>query len=134
VSLWPLNHDAHCVLNRFRAETYPVEGRLQGYVDWISWRLTDCTSESGNQLIMALSYTQKTSDNSLITKYVRNHRPVFLSGRLQDVCGQKTLYDQFGTYLVQNGLYMASQFSSDSYAGELWNQTNLAVKVWVFTR
>jgi len=26
---------------------------------------------------MALSYTQKTSDNSLITKYVRNYRPVF---------------------------------------------------------
>jgi len=83
---------------------------------------------------MALSYTQKTSDNSLIIKYVGNHRPVFLSGRSQDVCGQKTLYDQFGTYLVQNGFYMASQFSSDSYAGELWNQTNLAVKVWVFTR
>ena len=31
--------------------------------------------ESGNQLIMALSYTQKTSDNSLITKYVR--KPCF---------------------------------------------------------
>ena len=33
----------------------------------------DCTSECGNQLIMALSYTQKTSDNSLITKYVRKN-------------------------------------------------------------
>ncbi|KAF9791272.1 hypothetical protein BJ322DRAFT_439174 [Thelephora terrestris] len=64
---------------------------------------------SGDQLIMALSYTQKTSDNTLITKY-------------------QSLYDQFGTYLTQNGLYMASQFSSDSFAGALPNQTNLAVK------
>jgi len=31
---------------------------------------------------MALSYTQKTSDNSLITKYVRNCCPVFLSWSL----------------------------------------------------
>ncbi|KAF9653386.1 DUF1793-domain-containing protein [Thelephora ganbajun] len=65
--------------------------------------------ECGNQLIMALSYTKKTSDNSLITKY-------------------KLLYDQFATYLTQNGLYTATQLSSDSYAGELGNQTNLAVK------
>lgn len=29
--------------------------------------------ESGNHLIMALSYTQKTGDKSLITQYVRPH-------------------------------------------------------------
>ena len=45
------------------------------------------------------------------------------------MCGQKSLYEQFGTYLVQNGLYMGSQLSTDSFAGELGNQTNLAVKV-----
>jgi len=38
------------------------------------------------------------------------------------------LYDQFATYLTQNGLYMPSQYSSDSFAGQLANQTNLAVK------
>ncbi|KAF9782924.1 hypothetical protein BJ322DRAFT_182136 [Thelephora terrestris] len=65
--------------------------------------------ECGNQLIMALSYTQKTSDNSLITKY-------------------QSLYDQFATYLTQNGLYMASQYSADGFNGQLANQTNLAVK------
>ena len=43
--------------------------------------------------------------------------------------GQKSLYEQFGTYLVQHGLYVGSQFSADSYAGELGNQTNLAIKV-----
>lgn len=84
---------------------------------------------SGDQLIMALSYTQKTSDNSLITKYVSTNA-VLPSGRhSHDVCGQQSLYDQFGTYLTQNGLYMASQYSSDSFAGQLPNQTNLAVKV-----
>lgn len=65
--------------------------------------------ECGNQLIMALSYTKTTSDNSLITKY-------------------QSLYGQFATYLTQNGLYTASQFSSDSFNGQLANQTNLAVK------
>ena len=35
-----------------------------------SW-LMGCFLACGDQLIMALSYTQKTSDNSLITKYVR---------------------------------------------------------------
>ena len=77
---------------------------------------------------MALSYTQKTSDNSLITKYVRNH--CLLPGRhSHDVCRQQSLYDQFGIYLVDNGLYIASQPSSDSFAGNLANQTNLAIKV-----
>jgi len=63
----------------------------------------------GDQLIMALSHTQKTSDISLITKY-------------------EPLYDKFATYLTQNGLYTVSQYSSDSFAGPLANQTNLAVK------
>jgi hypothetical protein len=78
---------------------------------------------------MALSYTQKTSDNTLITKYVRNHCPASFLVVTHTACGQKSLYDQFGTYLVQDGLYIASQPSADSYAGELGNQTNLAVKV-----
>ena len=77
---------------------------------------------------MALSYTQKTSDNSLITKYVWNHCLTSSLAVAHTACGQESLYDQFGTYLVQNGLYIASQLSSDSYAGELGNQTNLAVK------
>ena len=80
---------------------------------------------------MALSYTQKTPDNSLITKYVRNRCPTSSPVVIHTTCGQESLYNQFGTYLVQNGLYIASQPSSDSYAGELWNQTNLAVKVWL---
>jgi len=56
---------------------------------------------------MALSYTQKTSDNSLITKYVRNRCPTSSPVVTHTTCGQESLYDQFGTYLVQNGLYIA---------------------------
>ena len=90
----------------------------------------DCAPECGNQLIMALSYTQKTSDNSLITKYVRKTLFYFLpSWSLYDACGQQSLYDQFATYLTQKGLYMESQFSADNFNGQLANQTNLAVKV-----
>ncbi|KAF9782928.1 hypothetical protein BJ322DRAFT_182840 [Thelephora terrestris] len=71
--------------------------------------------ESGNQLIMALSYTQKTSDDSLILKY-------------------RSLYEQFATYLTENGLYMKSQYSADTFNGQLANQTNLAVKSIVALR
>ena len=79
---------------------------------------------------MALSYTQATSDNSLITKYVRKqHTSSFVSNAHTIVCGQQSLYDQFATYLTQNGLYMTSQYSADYFAGPLANQTNLAVKV-----
>ena len=54
----------------------------------------------------------------------------FLPGRRShNVYGQKSLYEQFSTYLTQNGLYMESQLSTDSRAGKLGNQTNLAVKV-----
>lgn len=90
----------------------------------------DRTLASGDQLIMALSYTQKTSDNSLITKYVRTNTVLLSSSQhSSDACEQQSLYGQFATYLTQNGLYMSSQFSSDSFAGQLANQTNLAVKV-----
>jgi len=83
---------------------------------------------------MALSYTQKTSDNSLITKYLRNRCPTSSPVVTHTTCGQESLYDQFGTYLVQNGFYIADQLSSDSYAGELGNQTNLAVKSIIATK
>lgn len=80
---------------------------------------------------MALSYTQKTSDNSLIAKYVRKHyTSSFPLVGTHRVCEKKeSLYSQFATYLVQNGLFMSSQLSADGFAGPLWNQTNLAVKV-----
>ncbi|KAI0353583.1 DUF1793-domain-containing protein [Trametes cingulata] len=65
--------------------------------------------ESGNMLIMVLSYTQRTNDTSLVQSYY-------------------TLFDKWAQYLVQNTLLPKNQFSTDDFAGELANQTNLAIK------
>ncbi|ESK94383.1 glutaminase, partial [Moniliophthora roreri MCA 2997] len=65
--------------------------------------------ESGNMLIMALSYAQKTGDNSHLTTY-------------------NTLFDQFTQFLITDSLIPANQISTDDFAGPLANQTNLAIK------
>ncbi|EPT03715.1 hypothetical protein FOMPIDRAFT_1022289 [Fomitopsis schrenkii] len=65
--------------------------------------------ESGNMLIMTLSYTQKTQDLSLVKTYYN-------------------LLDQWAQYLVSNTLEPANQLSSDAFAGSLTNQTDLALK------
>ena len=59
------------ILNRHRTDVFPVEGSYRYYILLTPQWLTEYIPECGDQLIMALSYTQKTSDNSLITKYVR---------------------------------------------------------------
>ncbi|KAI0327102.1 DUF1793-domain-containing protein [Cubamyces sp. BRFM 1775] len=65
--------------------------------------------ETGNMLIMTLSYTQRTNDTSLVSSYY-------------------DLLDRWAQYLVQNSLAPPNQFSSDVFAGSLANQTNLAIK------
>ncbi|THV08425.1 DUF1793-domain-containing protein [Dendrothele bispora CBS 962.96] len=65
--------------------------------------------ESGNMLIMALSYAQETGDNSQIQKY-------------------ESLLDQWTQFLITDSLIPANQISTDDFAGPLENQTNLAIK------
>ncbi|THH26639.1 hypothetical protein EUX98_g7550 [Antrodiella citrinella] len=65
--------------------------------------------ECGNMLIMVLSYTQRTGDNSLIVTYY-------------------DLLDKWAQFLVDNALHPSNQLSSDAFAGVLANQTNLAIK------
>ncbi|KAL1722415.1 hypothetical protein EV715DRAFT_270417 [Schizophyllum commune] len=65
--------------------------------------------ECGNMLIMALSYTQKANDHSLINDYV-------------------DAFDQWTQFLIDEALVPASQLSTDDFAGHLENQTNLAIK------
>ncbi|TFY60797.1 hypothetical protein EVJ58_g4914 [Rhodofomes roseus] len=79
------------------------------YPAWPLVLYTNAAIESGNMLIMTLSYTQKTGDKSLITTYYN-------------------LLDQWAQYLVSNTLEPASQLSSDAFAGSLVNQTDLALK------
>ncbi|KAG8715007.1 hypothetical protein FRC11_006163 [Ceratobasidium sp. 423] len=65
--------------------------------------------ESGNMLIMALSYTRATNDSSLISN-------------------NYNLLAQWTQFLVEDSLIPAKQLSTDDFAGHLVNQTNLAVK------
>lgn len=65
--------------------------------------------ESGNMIIMALSYAQRTGDNSHLTQYFK-------------------LLDQWTQFLISDSLIPASQISTDDFAGPLANQTNLAIK------
>ncbi|KAJ7590784.1 hypothetical protein C8J56DRAFT_933888 [Mycena floridula] len=63
----------------------------------------------GNMLIMALSYAQKTGDNSQLQQY-------------------STLLNQWTQFLIAEALIPANQISTDDFAGPLANQTNLAIK------
>ncbi|RDB22588.1 Glutaminase A [Hypsizygus marmoreus] len=65
--------------------------------------------ESGNMLIMALSYAQRTGDTSHIIQYNK-------------------LLDQWTQFLITDSLIPANQLSTDDFAGHLANQTNLAIK------
>ncbi|KAJ7924394.1 hypothetical protein B0H13DRAFT_1192380 [Mycena leptocephala] len=65
--------------------------------------------ESGNMLIMALSFARATGDLSQISRY-------------------RALLDQWTQYLIEDSLIPAFQLSTDDFAGQLTNQTNLAIK------
>ncbi|KAK0490834.1 hypothetical protein IW261DRAFT_1547137 [Armillaria novae-zelandiae] len=65
--------------------------------------------ESGNMLIMSLSYAQRTGDNSHLSTYFG-------------------LLDQWTQFLITDSLIPANQISTDDFAGSLANQTNLAIK------
>ncbi|KAF9057677.1 DUF1793-domain-containing protein [Panaeolus papilionaceus] len=65
--------------------------------------------ESGNMIIMALSYAQKTGDTSHLRQY-------------------SALLNQWTQFLIEDSLIPANQISTDDFAGSLANQTNLAIK------
>ncbi|KAJ7044481.1 DUF1793-domain-containing protein [Mycena alexandri] len=65
--------------------------------------------ESGNMVIMALSYAQKSGDISQLQRY-------------------SALLNQWTGFLITDSLIPANQISTDDFAGALANQTNLAIK------
>ncbi|KAJ3931095.1 MAG: hypothetical protein NXY57DRAFT_941060 [Lentinula lateritia] len=65
--------------------------------------------ESGNMVIMALSYAIKSGDTSQLAKY-------------------ESLLDQWTQFLIEDSLVPNNQLSTDDFAGTLANQTNLAIK------
>ncbi|KAJ7151690.1 hypothetical protein C8R46DRAFT_1166541 [Mycena filopes] len=64
---------------------------------------------NGNMLIMALSFARATNDHSQIARYAN-------------------LLDQWTQFLIEDSLVPANQLSTDDFAGQLANQTNLAIK------
>ncbi|KAK0206361.1 hypothetical protein DFS33DRAFT_1272855 [Desarmillaria ectypa] len=84
--------------------------------------------ESGNMIIMALNYAQKTGDTSQLTKYVRYYfsRPSnVLTSRLS--VPQFDLLDQWAQCLISDTLLPSYQLSTNDFAGTFANQTNLAI-------
>ncbi|KAJ7836329.1 hypothetical protein B0H14DRAFT_3460711 [Mycena olivaceomarginata] len=65
--------------------------------------------ESGNMLIMALGFARAANDLTQIRRY-------------------QGLLDQWTQYLIEDSLIPTFQLSTDDFAGQLANQTNLAIK------
>lgn len=68
--------------------------------------------ECGNMLIMTLAYAQRASDTAYLSQHYK-------------------LLKQWTTYLVEDSLVPAKQLSTDDFQGDLTNQTNLALKVYL---
>ncbi|KAI8458118.1 hypothetical protein BY996DRAFT_4577608 [Phakopsora pachyrhizi] len=68
--------------------------------------------EAGNMLIMSLAYYQLSKDN----KWLSSHSKIL---------------SQWTSFLIKDGLIPAKQLSTDDFAGQLANQTNLALKAIV---
>ncbi|KAL8709429.1 MAG: hypothetical protein Q9220_005812 [cf. Caloplaca sp. 1 TL-2023] len=65
--------------------------------------------ESGNMILMSYAYYIFTNDSS----YLQRHYPIL---------------QQFASYLIRFSLTPGLQLSTDDFAGQLVNQTNLAIK------
>lgn len=79
-------------------------------------------------LIMTLSYTQKSNDKTLISKYVIIAQLLVLNCTVLIFRSQFNLLDQWTQFLITDSLIPANQISTDDFAGSLANQTNLAIK------
>ncbi|KAG8693681.1 hypothetical protein FRC09_010359 [Ceratobasidium sp. 395] len=90
-------------------ESMPVEGESKDLIRRYTGANFLDNAESGNMLIMALSYTRATKDLSL-------------------VADNYNLLTQWTQFLVNDSLIPALQLSTDDFAGHLANQTNLAIK------
>ncbi|KAI2776133.1 DUF1793-domain-containing protein [Daldinia loculata] len=96
---YPNTYSTHDIGAHFPLATGHVEGTDE-YMP---------VENSGNFILMAYAYYKFTGDsNWLVTHY--------------------ELLSQFAQYLIEFSLVPAAQLSTDDFAGELANQTNLAIK------
>ncbi|KAL8927802.1 MAG: hypothetical protein Q9208_002218 [Pyrenodesmia sp. 3 TL-2023] len=96
---YPNDYSMHDLGTHFPNATGHVEGNDE-YMP---------VEESGNMILMSYAYYKFTSD----TAYLRLHYR-----KLQ----------QFASYLIEFSLTPGNQLSTDDFAGQLVNQTNLAIK------
>ncbi|KAH0587707.1 hypothetical protein H2248_006471 [Termitomyces sp. 'cryptogamus'] len=85
--------------------------RIEGVsLDFTPWNFRHEFSETGNMLIMALSYAQKYRDYTQLRRY-------------------GALFDQWTPTLIDDSLITGSQVTNDDpFTGHLPNRTNLAIK------
>ncbi|KAG6830824.1 hypothetical protein H0H92_014476 [Tricholoma furcatifolium] len=105
---WSSNYPNATGHNDGNDEAMPVEGEANAFFFKTLGILT-APPESGNMLIMALSYAQKSGDYSQLQQYT-------------------AVLDQWTQFLIADSLIPNNQLSTDDFAGTLANQTNLAVK------
>jgi hypothetical protein len=98
-SFYPNEYSMHDLGTHFPNATGHVEGDDK-YMP---------VEESGNMILMTFAYSKFSSD----TSYLKTHYP---------------LLKQLSQYLIQYSLTPGVQLSTDDFAGELVNQTNLAIK------
>lgn len=98
-NFYPNDYSMHDLGTRFPNAT----GHVMGDDEYMP------VEEAGNMILMASAYAKFTGD----TSYLRTHY---------------TLLDQFSNYLLEYSLLPGVQLSTDNFAGELVNHTNLGVK------
>ncbi|KAL4892899.1 hypothetical protein BDV59DRAFT_208050 [Aspergillus ambiguus] len=98
--MYPHNYAMHDIGTHYPNAT----GHAEGNDEYMP--LEEC----GNMIIMALAYHKVANDAGA---FIQQHYK---------------LLNQWASYLIEFGLYPASQVSTDDFAGALANQTNLALK------
>ncbi|KAI1616235.1 hypothetical protein EDD36DRAFT_450508 [Exophiala viscosa] len=96
---YPNSYSMHDLGSNFPNATGHVEGNDE-YMP---------VEESGNMIIMTYAYYALTGD----TSYLSQHYPIL---------------QQWSEYLIEYSLLPGQQLSTDDFAGQLANQTNLAIK------
>ncbi|KAI1139322.1 DUF1793-domain-containing protein [Hypoxylon sp. FL0543] len=98
-NFYPNTYSTHDIGAQFPLATGHVEGTDE-YMP---------VENSGNFILMAYAYYKFTGDSAWLTRHYE-------------------LLAQFAQYLIDFSLVPAAQLSTDDFAGELANQTNLAIK------
>ncbi|KAK4549818.1 hypothetical protein LTR36_005119 [Oleoguttula mirabilis] len=99
---WPQDYTVHDIGSNYPNSTGHNDGNAEQMP----------VEESGNLLTLAALYYKASGDDAWCNKY-------------------QSLFQGYADYLIVNGLYPATQLSTDDGAGEATNQTGLSIKAAV---